>query len=287
MAKSNAHKFGQMIGDLLEGAIIDKFKPVCKEYNMYLDYQHMRKARNNKKKVRWEDEDGNKHDLDIVIEINGSEEKLGDPKAFIEMAWRRSTRHSKNKVQEIAGAVLPIVKKYNRLSPFYGAVLAGEFTSSSLHQLESQGFKVLYFDIGTIIQSFKLIGLEIEWDDNTDEDIIAEYIKFFNVVSSEDKDKLIEYIFKSNEEKLNQFIKSLKDCFLRKVERIRIFTLYGDIVEVDSIDKAIEYINNHDKENTKIDTLIGYEIYVKYNNGDKMEAEFKEKRDVLRFLNEL
>lgn len=287
MAKSNAHKFGQMIGDLLEGAIIDKFKPVCKEYNMYLDYQHMRKARNNKKKVRWEDEDGNKHDLDIVIEINGSEEKLGDPKAFIEMAWRRSTRHSKNKVQEIAGAVLPIVKKYNRLSPFYGAVLAGEFTSSSLHQLESQGFKVLYFDIGTIIQSFKLIGLEIEWDDNTDEDIIAEYIKFFNVVSSEDKDKLVEYIFKSNEEKLNQFIKSLKDCFLRKVERIRIFTLYGDIVEVDSIDKAIEYINNYDKENTKIDTLIGYEIYVKYNNGDKMEAEFKEKRDVLRFLNEL
>ncbi|MCC0705233.1 DNA methylase [Clostridioides sp. ES-S-0049-02] len=287
MAKSNAHKFGQMIGDLLEVAIIDKLKPVCKEYNMYLDYQHMRKARNNKKKVRWEDEDGNKHDLDIVIEINGSEEKLGDPKAFIEMAWRRSTRHSKNKVQEIAGAVLPIVKKYNRLSPFYGAVLAGEFTSSSLHQLESQGFKVLYFDIGTIIQSFKLIGLEIEWDDNTDEDIIAEYIKFFNVVSSEDKDKLIEYIFKSNEEKLNQFIKSLKDCFLRKVERIRIFTLYGDIVEVDSIDKAIEYINNHDKENTKIDTLIGYEIYVKYNNGDKMEAEFKEKRDVLRFLNEL
>jgi hypothetical protein len=58
--------------------------------------------------VTWQDGYGNKHDLDYVLERGGDEERLGVPAAFIESAWRRYTKHSKNKVQEIEAAVMPV-----------------------------------------------------------------------------------------------------------------------------------------------------------------------------------
>ena len=44
---------------------------------------------------------GNVHDLDYVFEQGGTEATIGQPKAFIEIAWRRYTKHSRNKAQEI------------------------------------------------------------------------------------------------------------------------------------------------------------------------------------------
>ncbi|GHS97259.1 hypothetical protein AGMMS50276_16990 [Synergistales bacterium] len=87
MANSPAHRFGQIIGDILEEAMIDFLQPIARQYSLYLDYRHSRAARNNQKEVRWEDINGNTHKLDIVMEENGSESTLGNPRVFIEMAW--------------------------------------------------------------------------------------------------------------------------------------------------------------------------------------------------------
>ena len=105
MAKSPAHRFGQIIGDLLESTLIRYCHAIANEYGMYLDYKHPRPARNNQNEVRWVDINGNTHKLDIVIEHEGSEIKTGNPRAFIEIAWRRYTKHSKNKAQEISAAI--------------------------------------------------------------------------------------------------------------------------------------------------------------------------------------
>ncbi|MGL5193569.1 MAG: hypothetical protein ACRC8Y_08175 [Chroococcales cyanobacterium] len=134
--------------------------------NHYLDYQKSRPARKGKK-VTWEDEDGNKHDLDFVIEVGGTEEKLGLPIAFIESAWRRYTKHSKNKVQEIQGAILPIIQRYSQLNPFYGVVLAGDFTKPALEQLKNNGFAVIYIPYADVVNAFKVVNLDIAFDETT------------------------------------------------------------------------------------------------------------------------
>ncbi|RZK66960.1 MAG: DNA methylase, partial [Pedobacter sp.] len=144
MAESLSHKFGQIIGDLLEMAIIPSLKEFTDANNLYLDKKGKRLARTGTK-VSWFDLKNNKHDLDYVIERNGSDGELGDPIAFIEIAWRRYTKHSRNKAQEIQGAIMPLVEKYHNLSPFKGVILAGNFTNGSLDQLTSNGFNVLYF----------------------------------------------------------------------------------------------------------------------------------------------
>lgn len=154
MAKSPAHRFGQIIGELLEHTLIRYCQSIAARYHMYLDYKHPRPARNYQNEVRWTDINGNTHKLDIVIEQGGSDLVTGDPRAFIEIAWRRYTKHSKNKAQEISAAIRPLVNRYREFSPFYGAVLAGEFTGNSLHQMTSEGFKLLYFPIEVIEAAF-------------------------------------------------------------------------------------------------------------------------------------
>jgi hypothetical protein len=62
---------------------------------------------------------------------------LGMPAAFIETAWRRYTKHSRNKAQEIQGAIMPLVETYMKAGPFIGAVLAGVFTKGALMALNS------------------------------------------------------------------------------------------------------------------------------------------------------
>lgn len=95
MAASNSHKFGQIIGDMLELAIEPRLRNFCQENNLFLDRKGVRLTRKGKL-VSWIDVNGNKHDLDFVIEKDATSDTVGHPVAFIEIAWRRYTKHSKN-----------------------------------------------------------------------------------------------------------------------------------------------------------------------------------------------
>jgi hypothetical protein len=66
------------------------------------------KVRGKKRKVAWTDSEGNVHDLDYVFEMNGTRDTMGEPVAFIELAWRRYTKHSRNKAGEIEAALVPL-----------------------------------------------------------------------------------------------------------------------------------------------------------------------------------
>lgn len=159
MAQSPAHRLGQIIGGQLELAVRQPLEEIAKEFDLYLDYKHPRRARNGRKKVSWKDSQGNTHDLDYVLEEGGSEKMLGRPRAFIETAWRRYTKHSRNKAQEIQGAITPLAKTYQNSHPFLGAVLAGVFTEGSLTQFRSHDFTLAYCPYETILQAFATGGL--------------------------------------------------------------------------------------------------------------------------------
>ena len=155
MAESLAHRWGQIIGDGFEMFVRNVLGEVAKRHGLYLDFKKPRATRGGQGKVTWQDGYGNKHDLDYVLERGGTEETLGVPIAFIESAWRRYTKHSKNKVQEIEAAVMPIALTFSRHQPFCGAVLGGEFTPNSMRQLKSKGFGVLHIPYDSILAAFK------------------------------------------------------------------------------------------------------------------------------------
>jgi len=280
MAESLSHKFGQIIGELLELAIEPHLQKFAKKNKLFLDKKGTRIARSGKK-VTWTDSKQNKHDLDFVLERGGTENKIGIPVAFIESAWRRYTKHSRNKAQEIQSAIIPLSIKYNGSSPFIGVLLAGEFTTGSLNQLKSLGFCVLYFPYETVIKAFHKFGINASSDEGTPENEFRNKINSWTKLPN--KIDVVKELLKLNKKNVDAFFVSLTESVSRFVEQVIIVPLHGQESSVTNINEAIVFIKKYTEDKPK-QPLIKYEIIIKYNNTDKIEASFIDKKDAIKFL---
>lgn len=280
MAESLSHKFGQIIGDLLELALEPHLQKFARKHKLYLDKKGVRKARSGKK-VTWTDTRENRHDLDFVLERGGTENKIGVPVAFIESAWRRYTKHSRNKAQEIQSAILPLATKYKSSSPFVGVVLAGVFTNGALIQLKSLGFGVLYFPYETVVKAFSKFGIDAAFDEKTAEADFREKIDSWNMLPN--KVDVAKELLKLNKKSVDEFLSSLSDSVSRFIERIIILPLHGQESVSSSVNKAIDFLKKYSEDKPKL-PLSKYEIIIKYNTGDRIEASFKDKNDSIKFL---
>ncbi len=291
MAESLAHRWGQIIGDIFEMFVRDILEDVAKRHALYLDFKRPRKARGGQGKVTWQDGFGNKHDLDYVLERGGTEEVRGTPAAFIESAWRRYTKHSKNKVQEIEAAVIPIAQAFSRQQPFLGAVLAGEFTKNALHQLESKGFAVLHVSYQSILTAFKELGIDASSEDGiggTTETHFREKIsKWESLPQPQTTDRLVKKLFSSHEREIIEFKLRIDAVITRRVNLVRLTVLRGNSVECSDIESAIEYLIEEEKSyrlRESGEQREVFEVQVRFNNGAKIEATFPKRTEAIAFL---
>lgn len=282
MAKSQSHKLGEQIGNFFEEAMQEPIKQFALKNNLYFDTFGQREARPSKK-VTWEDVNGNKHDLDYVLERNGSDTHIGDPMAFIELAWRRYTKHSKNKAQEIYGAVNPIANKYNYLQPFKGAILSGDFTLKSLEQLRSQGFEVLYIPFDTIVRVFKKHNLDIYFDEDTTDIECEKIISRWNRLPKKKLNAVMQTLYQDCEIEIKQFVENLRTAINRRIKHIYILPLHGEGVQKTDVNSAVDFINAYN-QNFVTASLEVIHIAVVYNNGTNIEGNFKTKGDAISFL---
>jgi hypothetical protein len=283
MAESPSHRFGQIIGNLLEAVIEPFLTDFATRKCLYLDYQNNpRKARKGKK-VTWKDPYGNVHDLDYVLERNGTDESTGTPVAFIEVAWRRYTKHSRNKAQEIQGAILPLAEKYQWSSPFLGAVLAGVFTEGSLAQLRSLGFNILYFPYDTLVAAFAQEGIDIAFDETTPDADFHRCVKTIESATESKMDRIKDQLIRANQRQLDEFMSSLAQRLERMIEKVVVIPLYGRSSEFGTIADAIAFLDQH-RIYEGSGEFRRYEVLVTFTNGDRVEGSFKDKGKVREFL---
>lgn len=280
MAKSPAHRWGQIIGDFLEEVFATELLKFARKHNLYLDTKGNRPARSGKK-VSWIDSFENSHDLDFVLERSGTKNKIGEPVAFIESAWRRYTKHSRNKAQEIQGAVLPLVATHKNFAPFMGVMLAGEFTGGALNQLRSLGFHVLYFPYAMILQAFNKFGIDASTEEDTTEEDYNNKIEKW--ADFDNKTKLTKYLLNLNKAEVSSFFQSLERAVSRFVETISVLPLHGSSSILTSVEDAISFIETYKNENGS-GPVLKYEIIVRYNNTDKVEGVFNTKESAIDFL---
>ncbi len=283
MAESPAHKFGQVIGGLLESVVMPSLEQFCERQGLYLDYQKKIRPARHGRKVSWEDSYGNSHDLDFVIERNGSDYEIGQPVAFIEAAWRRYTKHSRNKAQEIQGAILPLAEKYRWNNPFLGAVLAGEFTHGSLEQLRSQGFQVLYFPYETLVEAFASEEIDIRFDESTPDDDFRKCAEQIAGTTDDAMQRIKEQLIQANSVQIAQFFAALDARLGRSIRRVLIVPLYGRVNEFSTIEEALQFLDAHAIYEGSGE-FRKYEILVEFSNGDKVDAFFSTKQKVREFL---
>ena len=286
MAESPAHKLGQIIGDEIEAAIRQPLQEIADEYGLYLDYKHVRPARGGRKKVSWEDSYGNAHDLDYVIEEDGCEKTLGRPRAFIETAWRRYTKHSRNKAQEIQGAILPLVETYRQCSPFMGAVLACDFTDGALDQLRSHGFNLAYSPYGAIVRAFGNAGADVYSDESTSEIDLWRKVRAFNGLRVARRRRIREEIRTLCADQFDPFFSALRRCLDRRVRSVFVLALSGSSRAFDSIEEAARFVSEYD-ESISVSGFVRYELNVRYSNGDEIRGAFRQKEGCIDFLRSL
>ena len=287
MAESPAHKFGQIIGELLESVIRTPLEQFCQKQGLYLDHQKKERHARRGRKVSWEDPYGNFHDLDFVIERGGNNNEIGQPVAFIEVAWRRYTKHSRNKVQEIQGAILPLAEKYKWNNPFLGTVLAGIFTTTSIDQLRSLGFQTLYFPYETIIAAFATEDIDIKFDESTPDEDFRKCAEKIEKASDEVIQRIKDALIETNSHQVNQFFSALNARLGRFIRRIIVIPLYGRSNEFPSVSEALKFLDVHAIYEGSGD-FRKYEIFVEFSNGDKVDASLSSKqqvRDFLSFIN--
>lgn len=283
MAESPAHKFGQVIGELLESLVLPELDAFCREQGLYLDHQKRDRPARVGKKVSWSDQYGNTHDLDFVIERDGTDEQIGRPVAFIETAWRRYTKHSRNKAQEIQGAILPLAEKYRRNNPFLGTVLAGVFTEGSLGQLRSLGFNILYFPYDSLVAAFRSEGIDIAFDEATPDALFRRTTAQIKRTKPAIIKRICAQLISVNKPSMNSFFDALKKRLERHVTRVAVTALYGLINEFETIDDAVRYLDQHAMEDGSGD-FRKYELRVEFSNGDKVEAFIEAKDKAKEFL---
>ncbi len=293
MAESFAHKWGQLIGNLLQESIREALQQVADQHGLYLDYQQKRAARPGKK-VTWQDRHGNVHDLDYVLERGGTEATRGLPAAFIETAWRRYTKHSRNKAQEIQGAVLALAETYSHLRPFLGIVLAGVFTKGSLDQLRSCGFTAAYIPYDHILQAFATAGLDAAFDEDTEEDAFRLKVRAFQALPEVKIARIKRTLLNlpkgrakdasSSSAPMVQFLAALNASLSRGVQGITVAVLHGKPQQIATAAEAIAYLQNYSDGEGCAAPASKYEIHVRYNTGDVIDALFQQKEDAIRFL---
>ena len=258
---------------------------VAEEFGFYLDYHHSRKARGGKKRVVWEDSKGNSHILDYVIEDGGSEIVQGRPRAFIEIAWRRYTKHSKNKAQEIEGAVMPLAETYQDSHPFLGVVLAGEFTEPSLEQFKSNRFNLIYCSYDTMLQAFASEGLDVSSEEGTSDEALQRKVDAFERLRTSQRERIAVQIREILSEQFEAFFDTLRRSLKRRVECVFVLPLYGVQCRFDTVREASQFISNHESSTTPLE-FMKYELNVRYSNGDEIRGVFHDKEDALNFLNQ-
>lgn len=283
MAAAPGHRLGQIIGDALELSVEPILKQFADEHGLYLDKKGTRPTRPGQSKCSWVDELGNSHDLDFVLERGGTDIKVGNPAAFIETAWRRYTKHSRAKAQEIQGALLPLLARYAQVKPLAGAVVAGRWTEGALQQLRSNGFTLLHLPYEDIVAVFARFGIDIDSAEDTTDNYLRQQVEGWMALSLAQREAVGAALRDCAPAAYLAFGEELKRVMLRAVEKVTVLPLHGVGLECSSVDEAIHRVLTYQTP-AAYGPVDRFEIRIVYSNGDRIEAQFGGVTDTVDFL---
>jgi hypothetical protein len=177
---SSGHSLGQKVGDWLEEFfVLPLLDRVANQLKLYLDNRfRARKARGGNK-IAWKDEDNNEVDYDFVMELDGTDDKIGIPVAFFECFWRRGKRHSKDKARDDSGKLMPMRDTYPT-ARFLGIVAGGDFTGPASTLVQSRRIDLFCVPKAKIISAFDRHGIQIDYPDRTPEENKSQLVEEFD-----------------------------------------------------------------------------------------------------------
>lgn len=238
---------GEAIGDLLEEQVHKTFKEIEENNHIYFLTRYGKtKGGKESKKLLLPDEYGNEYNMDGLVINEG-----GIPLMLIESKYIRYKKHNRDKASWICNAHSAVRRFFPSIRSSV-AVLAGNWSSTSLAMLTSYGvsyFMVPFTEISNILKDY---NVDFEWEEN-DYDKALEAWNVFSALSANEKLKIGERMIDIVKEELVDYVQTvLDDTVIRELSKI-VFEMHTNKNEVfkytfDTKEEAIEFLSNFDGE---------------------------------------
>ncbi|WP_069470963.1 hypothetical protein [Candidatus Marithrix sp. Canyon 246] len=268
---SSGHKLGQLIGDWYEEYfVLPLLQGVGKSLNLFVDSRFInRNVREGK--ILWDDLDGNSVDYDYVLEIGGSDDKLGIPVAFIECFWRRGARHSKDKARDDSGKLMPMRETYPT-ARFLGIVSAGDFTKPARDLVRSREIDLFYVPKEKIVKAFSSCGLIMDYPDKLSEDDKAKIVEKFNKHFTVSKKKAVKkaLIELASQATIESYVDRVRATLSALPQEIRLILRHDSMpIAFESVAAATKFLKSPNFN--MILPIESYLYQVTYSDGSEFE----------------
>src|SRR5207253_1117075 len=130
----------------------------------------------------------------------------------------------------------------SRSAPFLGCILVGEYTNNAIEQLRSLGFHTLYFQLETVVEACRSIGVEWSFDEHTPHKVIPEKQRQWESVSPETKAQVWEKLLELNAASVQEFKDALEAAIMRQIRRVSVIPLHGKRCEFSNVLDAVQFL---------------------------------------------
>ncbi|MBI2478823.1 MAG: hypothetical protein HYV60_09365, partial [Planctomycetia bacterium] len=90
-------------------------------------------------------------------------------------------------------------------------------------------------------------------------------------------------LLKTNRHAVSEFMMALECAVKRKLSTVRIVPLHGNAYECSSVVDAINFVRDYNETDGQA-PLLKYEIHIRYDNCDRIDAQFQDRDAAIQFL---
>ncbi|RMG83883.1 MAG: hypothetical protein D6707_00155 [Bacteroidetes bacterium] len=249
--KNPGSAIGEGIGNCLEIASNNFIREIITYENFFLVEKGPINQKTGKpKKLLLKDQHGNSYNIDAVIT-----DKECKPIILLEYKYIRYKKHNRDKGSWLCTAHSGIRKNYPSIRSSI-AILAGNWSESSLKMIKSHQINVFLIPFETVSKILKTKGIVFDWEEK-ERNIAIRAWQQFSQLSEDDKTQIGNEMIKSIKKPLEEKIRSILN---EKTEReftkmiIEVHTNLGEVktIEINNPLKLQKILKDSDLEYTFI-----------------------------------
>lgn len=238
---------GEAIGDLLEQQVHKIFKEIEENNHVYFLTRYGKtKAGKESKKLLLPDEHGNEYNMDGLVINEG-----GVPLILLESKYIRYKKHNRDKASWICNAHSAVRRFYPSIRSSV-AVLAGNWSTTSLMMLTSYGVSYFMVPFNKISEILRDYNVDFEWEENEYDKALKAW-EDFSSLSENEKQAIGEKMIKIVKDDLVKYVENvLDDTVIRTLKTIVIemITNKNEVFKYtfNSKEEAISFLSSFEGE---------------------------------------
>lgn len=270
MATKNISSFGSAIGEAIGAEMQTALNNLLTRLASHKGYYFVSTSPiEGRKKLLMFDNFGNDYNIDAVL----ANDKM-QPLILFEWKYIRYKKHNRDKASWVCSAHPAIRRRYASIRSSI-AVLAGNWSSSSIAMMKSNHINIFLVPFERICEILAKYGIGFHWEEKDRETSERAWKKFSALPEKQRTSMGIEMANHIKDDLQNLVLSILDDSTEREIETVTLEfrSTLGEIREYqfDSVDKAIDFLNSNELKDIFItsDSLTLFDPRPTFEDGEQ------------------